>query len=65
DRDLAKTMSAYWANFIKTGNPNGAGLPQWPAYTTTANATIILGNKVEAQPLPGKAGLDFLLKEHN
>jgi len=23
-------MSAYWANFIKTGNPNGRGLPAWP-----------------------------------
>jgi len=61
DRELAKDMSSYWANFIKTGNPNGTGLPEWPAYTTSDNTTMILGEKVEAKPLPGKAGLDFLL----
>ena len=26
DQKVAETMNAYWANFIKTGNPNGAGL---------------------------------------
>lgn len=36
--DLARQVSAYWANFVKTGNPNGmdrngADLPEWHAYT--------------------------------
>ncbi len=32
DARVAETMNTYWANFAKTGNPNGAGLPFWPGY---------------------------------
>ncbi len=31
-KKLAKEMRAYWANFAKTGNPNGKGLPSWKPY---------------------------------
>ena len=33
DMDLSNLCCAYWTNFIKTGNPNGEGLPQWEPYT--------------------------------
>ncbi len=31
DHETSATMEGYFANFIKTGNPNGPGLPHWPA----------------------------------
>ena len=33
DYKVSKVMQAYFANFIKTGNPNGSGLPNWSAVT--------------------------------
>lgn len=33
DYALQNTMSDYWANFIKKGDPNGKGLAKWPAFT--------------------------------
>jgi para-nitrobenzyl esterase len=33
DHKVSEAMQGYFANFIKTGNPNGAGLPNWPAAT--------------------------------
>jgi para-nitrobenzyl esterase len=32
DYEVSKTMQAYFVNFIKAFNPNGSGLPNWPAY---------------------------------
>ncbi len=34
---LSDAMISYWTQFAKTGNPNSAGEPPWPAYSTSAD----------------------------
>ena len=60
DFQLATIMSAYWSNFITSGNPNGKGLPQWPAYNTSDKKIMVLGKKPAAEKLPDASALDFL-----
>jgi para-nitrobenzyl esterase len=40
DRKLAQAMSGYWVNFARSGNPNGRGLPDWPAFAL-ANSKVL------------------------
>jgi para-nitrobenzyl esterase len=63
DHELATTMSSYWANFMKTGNPNGKGLPEWDAYKASDKKIMDLGVKPGSKTIPDAASLDFLYKK--
>jgi para-nitrobenzyl esterase len=60
DKAIAQVANAYWVNFAKTGNPNGAGLPDWPVYSP---ATDVLMDFHAPAPLaradPWKTRLDL------
>jgi carboxylesterase type B len=60
DRKLAETISSYWANFARTGDPNGKGLPAWPAVSGDTAVTMELGDHVGPIPVAEKARLEFL-----
>jgi len=55
DRKVSQTMQGYFENFIKTGNPNGQGLPNWPmgAVDASGNAQRIrIDVETKAEPEP-------------
>lgn len=48
DHKISKTMQDYFANFIKTGNPNGSGLPKWPKFAEGQRMIIDVNTRAEA-----------------
>jgi para-nitrobenzyl esterase len=53
-------MSNYWVNFITRGNPNGKGLPEWPAYSLAAEPYLEFGASLRTGSNLLKRELDFL-----
>jgi len=41
DFKVSDAMSSYWTNFIKSGNPNANGLPDWPTYDSKSQFTVM------------------------
>jgi para-nitrobenzyl esterase len=51
-RELEAATAGAWAALARSGNPNHAGLPKWPAYTSDKRDTMIFDTpcRVEADP---------------
>jgi carboxylesterase type B len=52
DLALSDMMSSYWVNFAKSGDPNGSGLPQWPAFTASDQKYMFFDAASSARPVP-------------
>ncbi len=54
DRKLADTVSQYWVNFATNGDPNGPGLPPWPAFNPATDSVLHLDGAIGAGAPPNQ-----------
>lgn len=59
-RDLSMKMTDALLNFMRIGNPNCAGLPEWPQYTAEKGATMMLNDVCEVVYDPDREARESL-----
>jgi para-nitrobenzyl esterase len=52
DLKLSDMISTYWINFAKSGDPNGPGLPEWPAFSENDQKVMVFDETPGSRPLP-------------
>jgi len=52
DYDLSNQMCDYWTNFVKYGNPNGNGHPQWTPFTSVSRMCMEFSGRSKMIPVP-------------
>ena len=60
DREISETVSTYWTNFAKRGDPNGPGVPAWPEFTERDRQVMYFHDTAAPGPVPGAASLEVL-----
>jgi para-nitrobenzyl esterase len=60
DMAMSELLSSYWVNFAKTGDPNGEGLPAWPAFSVAAQNAMHFDTKSSARPVPNMTQIKAL-----
>lgn len=63
DWKIADKMSSYWVNFATTGDPNGNGLPEWPAIGDEPKIMEV-GDKMEPIPVAGSSAKFAFFKSY-
>ncbi len=59
---MADLMSSVWIKFVRTGNPNIEGLPQWPAYSREKRSTMVFDTESRVVERPYETIRQILVK---
>lgn len=62
DHRLRDQMSAYWVNFVRTGDPNAPGLPTWLTFDDAPDQVMELGGRNAMAPHPRSDAVDFWMR---
>jgi len=60
DLEISDAMATYWTNFAKYGDPNGAGMPEWPAFSDDNPVLMYFAGTPHTGPLPDAEALKVL-----
>ena len=60
DLAISEAMATYWANFAKRGDPNGEGLPAWPAFSDANPVVMHFAGTPHTGPVPSADALSAL-----
>jgi para-nitrobenzyl esterase len=60
DLKISEAMGAYWTNFTKTLNPNGPGVPTWPAFRENDQKVMYFNQTPYVGTVPGLSSMMVL-----
>jgi para-nitrobenzyl esterase len=60
DIAISDAVATYWTNFAKHGDPNGPGVPQWPAFSDATPSVMYFSGTAHVGPVPNPASLEVL-----
>jgi para-nitrobenzyl esterase len=61
DARVAAQVQSYWVNFARTGDPNGSGLPRWPAFDPARPQVMQIGDRTAPRAIADPPKVEFLL----
>ena len=60
DEAISEAMATYWTNFAKRGDPNGEGVPKWPAFSDANPIVMYFAGTPHTGPVPSAEALKIL-----
>jgi para-nitrobenzyl esterase len=59
---LRDQYSGYWLNFVRNGDPNGAGLPDWSSFADAPEQLMELGTESGMTARPRHEAIDYWMR---